>query len=55
MPEVTIELINGVKDLNAIAFDMVEVAPMYDPTQITAFLAANIVHDFIGIVARKRK
>lgn len=51
----TIELINGVKDLNAIAFDMVEVAPMYDPTQITAFLAANIVHDFIGIVARKRK
>ena len=51
----TMELINGVKDLDVAAFDLVEVAPMYDPTQITAFLAANIVHDFIAMVARKRK
>ncbi|MEE0772435.1 MAG: arginase family protein [Anaerovoracaceae bacterium] len=51
----TMELIGGVKDLDVVAFDLVEMAPMYDPTQITAFLAANIVHDFIAMVARKRK
>ena len=51
----TMELISGIKELNVVAFDLVEVAPMYDPTQITAFLAANIVHDFIAMVARKRK
>lgn len=51
----TMELIRGVKDLNVVAFDLVEVAPSYDPTQITANLAANIVHDFIAMVALKRK
>ena len=51
----TMEIIEGIKDLDVRAFDLVEVAPMYDPTQITAFLAANIVHDFIAMVARKRK
>lgn len=51
----TMELIRGVKDLNAVAFDLVEVAPSYDPTQITANLAANIVHDFIAMVAIKRR
>ncbi len=50
----TMELLCGVKDLDVKAFDLVEVAPMYDPAQITAFLAANIVHDFIAMVARKR-
>ncbi len=51
----TMELIRGVKDLNVVAFDLVEVAPSYDPTQITANLAANIIHDFIAMVALKRK
>lgn len=51
----TMELLSGIKDLNVIAFDLVEVAPSYDPTQITANLAANIVHDFIAMVALKRK
>lgn len=51
----TMELISGVKDLNVVAFDLVEVAPAYDPTQITSNLAANIVHDFIAMVALKRK
>ncbi|MBK5246718.1 MAG: agmatinase, partial [Peptostreptococcaceae bacterium] len=50
----TMELIRGIKDLNAVAFDLVEVAPSYDPTQITANLAANIVHDFIAMVALKK-
>lgn len=50
-----LELLEGIRDLNVVGFDLVEVAPQYDPTQITAFLAANIVHDFIAMVARKRK
>ena len=51
----TMELLRGIKDLNVVAFDLVEVAPSYDPTQITANLAANIVHDFIAIAALKYK
>ena len=50
----TMELIRGIKNLNAVAFDLVEVAPSYDPTQITANLAANIIHDFIAMVALKK-
>lgn len=51
----TTELIRYIKELNAVAFDLVEVAPAYDPTEITANLAANIVHDFIAMVALKKK
>ena len=49
------DLICGIKDLNVVGFDLVEVAPQYDPTERTQFLAANIVHDFIGMVALKRR
>lgn len=49
-------LIRGIKDINFIGFDIVEVLPAYDPTQITAFLAANIAHEFLSIIAfNKRK
>jgi len=46
-----IRLIRGLKDLNFIGFDVVEVLPAFDPSEITAFLAANIVFEFISILA----
>jgi len=39
---------------NFIAFDMVEVLPAYDPTQITALLAANVAYEFLSLISYYR-
>ena len=51
----TLWLIRGLKGLNLIGFDLVEVLPQYDPSHITALLAANIVYEFISLIALKKK
>jgi len=51
----TMTLIRGIKDLNFIGFDVVEVLPAFDPSEITALLAANIIYEFISIIAYKKK
>jgi agmatinase len=48
-------LVGGLRDLNIVGFDIVEVLPEYDPSDITALLAANIVYQFISIIAAKNK
>ena len=50
----TLNIIRGLKDLNYIGFDLVEVLPAYDPSEITALLAANIVYEFISIISYKK-
>ncbi|MCW4038179.1 MAG: agmatinase [Candidatus Bathyarchaeota archaeon] len=50
----TLNIIRGLKDLNFIGFDLVEVLPAYDPSEITALLAANIVYEFISIISYKK-
>jgi agmatinase len=37
-----LQLLRGLRGVNFVAFDIVEVLPAYDPTQITALLAANV-------------
>jgi agmatinase len=51
----TLQIIRGIKDLQFIGFDLVEVLPAYDPAQITALLAANIIYEFISIIAAKKR
>lgn len=53
----TLELVRkGLKGLNFVGFDLVEVYPQYDPGFITALLAANIIFEFISLIAlNKRK
>ncbi len=52
----TLKIIRGLKDLDFIGFDVVEVLPSFDPSEITALLAANVVYEFISILANiKRK
>lgn len=51
----TLNLIRGLKNLNFIGFDLVEVAPAYDFGEITSLLAANIVFEFLSILALKNK
>lgn len=51
----TLEMIRALTGFNYIGFDVVEVLPQYDPTQITSLLAATIVHDFASLIAYNLK
>lgn len=50
----SLDMVRKLKDLNFVGYDLVEVLPAYDPTQITAFLAANLVFEFISLIALKK-
>jgi agmatinase len=49
-----LDLVRGLRGKNIVGFDLVEVLPSYDPTQITAFLASNIVFEFISLIALEK-
>jgi agmatinase len=49
------EFVRGLVDLDLVGCDVVEVYPAYDPAQITALLAANVAHEFLSLVAARRK
>jgi agmatinase len=49
------ELVRGLAGLPLVGCDVVEVAPQFDgPGQITALLAANLMFEFLGVLARGR-
>ena len=50
-----LRLVRGLDGLDIVAYDMVEVLPQYDPSQVTALLAANIVYEFISLIALEKK
>lgn len=39
---------------DVVGFDFVEVAPQYDPTEVTAQLAARVILDFLGAIFHER-
>ncbi|MBC8463357.1 MAG: arginase family protein, partial [Deltaproteobacteria bacterium] len=49
------DLVRGLKGLKMIGADVVEVLPEYDPTDITALLASNIVYELISLIALSKK
>ncbi|MCG3217249.1 MAG: agmatinase [Candidatus Heimdallarchaeota archaeon] len=49
------ELIRGLEGLNFIGFDIVEVLPSLDPSEITALLASNVVYEFISLLALNKQ
>jgi agmatinase len=52
--EVT-DLLRGIaRKGDVVGFDFVEVAPQYDPTEVTAQLAARVVLDFVGAIFLER-
>lgn len=51
----SLNLVRSIKDLNFVGFDIVEVLPAYDHGEITAYLAANIVFEYLSILALKKK
>ena len=50
-----ISFVRGLTEINFIGFDMVEVMPPYDPAHITSLLAANIIYEFISLVAVQKR
>ena len=50
-----IDLVRGLKGLNFVGFDVVEVLPDYDVAEITALLGANIVYEFLSLIALNKK
>ncbi|MEW6226777.1 MAG: agmatinase [Bacillota bacterium] len=52
--EVT-DLLRGIAaEGEVVGFDLVEVAPQYDPTEVTAQLAARVILDFLGAIFYER-
>jgi len=49
------KFVRGLAGLDLLGCDVVEVYPAYDPAQITALLAANVAHEFLGLIALERK
>ena len=50
-----LQAIRGLKGLNLIGFDLVEVLPAHDPTHVTAFLAATVAYEFISLIALRNQ
>ena len=50
-----VQIIRALKGMNFIGMDIVEVAPMYDVAEITSLLAANIVFEFLSVLAIDKK
>lgn len=48
-----LDAIRGMEPFNIVGMDVVEVAPAYDVSEITAYAAAHIAHDFICVQAVK--
>jgi agmatinase len=48
-------IVRGLQGLNFVGFDLVEVLPAFDPSEITALLASNIIYEFISLLALKKK
>jgi len=49
----TLECIRMLKEFNFVGYDMVEVLPAQDPAQVTALLAATLVHEFASLTAAR--
>ena len=49
-----VHLVRGLRDLPIIGFDVVEVSPPFDSAEITALLAANLVYEFLEVIAAQR-
>jgi len=46
-----LHLVRGLRGLNLVGFDLVEVSPPYDHSEITSILAANLVFEFLSLLA----
>jgi agmatinase/guanidinopropionase len=50
-----LSLVRGLVGLEIVGFDLVEVAPPFDPSGITAILAANLAFEMLSLLALRRR
>lgn len=50
-----LQLVRGLRGLNLVGFDLVEVSPPFDHGDITAILASNIVFEYLSLLALKHR
>jgi agmatinase/guanidinopropionase len=50
-----LQLMRGLKGLDLVGMDLVEVSPPYDHADVTAILAANLVFEYLCLVALNKK
>lgn len=50
-----LQLVRGLHGLNLVGFDLVEVSPPFDSANITSILAANLVFEFLSLIAKASK
>jgi arginase family enzyme len=50
-----LQYVRGLRNLQLVGFDLVEVSPPYDHGDITAVLAANLAFEFLSLLALQRK
>jgi agmatinase len=50
-----LSMVRGLKELNFVGFDVVEVLPMYDHAEVTSLLAGNLCFEYISILAWQKK
>ena len=50
-----LQLMRGLRGLNLVGFDLVEVNPLYDHADITALLGANLAFEFLSLIADMRR
>lgn len=51
----TLSLIRETKGIDFVGFDIVEVLPAFDPTEITAHLAAHVGFEFVSLIAVNKR
>ncbi|MCR4377880.1 MAG: agmatinase [Rhodospirillales bacterium] len=49
-----LDIVRGLGALNFVGMDVVEVAPAYDVSEITAIAAATLAHDYLCLLAEKK-
>ena len=50
-----LQLIRGLRGLSFVGFDLVEVSPPYDHSDITAILASNLVFEYLSLIALNKQ
>ena len=50
-----LQLVRGLRGLNLVGFDLVEVSPPFDHGDITAILAANLVFEYLSLLALQNR
>jgi arginase family enzyme len=50
-----VALVRGLKGLPIVGIDIVEVSPPYDQSEITCMLAANLVYEFLEVLASNQE